>query len=434
MLHDNTLPYVPNTIFIQIASYRDPELVNTINDCIAQAHAPENLRFCIAWQHSPDENIELLQYKDDPRFIILDIPHEKAHGACWARNLVQQYYNDETFTLQIDSHMRFAKDWDIISINMLRWIQVHHNSPKPLLTAYTASFNPENDPAERKQENWKMTFDRFTPEGVVFFLPASFWPEEEKEPLRGRFYSAHCAFTLGQFCREVQHDPEYYFHGEEISIGVRAFTHGYDIYHPNQIICWHEYTRKGRTKSWDDGQAWVAWNNHSLLRNRKLFEMDGEVKDVDFGKYGFGTERTLEDFERYAGMQFKTRGVQQYTLDHKAPPNPQFTTDEEYQQSFMRRYRHCIDIYLDSVPLRDYTFWCVAFKDKNGNDMYRQDADANEINGFFQKAEAEGTKWINLWREWNRSDDNLPASWIVWPHSASQGWCPVLEGALAHGK
>ena len=41
-----------------------------------------------------------------------------------------------------------------------------------------------------------------------------------KEPVPARFYSAHFAFTLGKFCNEVQHDPSFYFHGEEITIGV----------------------------------------------------------------------------------------------------------------------------------------------------------------------------------------------------------------------
>jgi hypothetical protein len=36
-----------NLIFVQIASYRDPELVPTIKDCISKAKNPENLVFGI---------------------------------------------------------------------------------------------------------------------------------------------------------------------------------------------------------------------------------------------------------------------------------------------------------------------------------------------------------------------------------------------------
>ena len=76
------------------------------------------------------------------------------------------------------------------------------------------------------------------------------------EPVKARFYSAHFAFTLGIFCKEVQHDPLFYFHGEEITIGVRAFTWGYNLFHPHKVLAWHEYTRQGRTKHWDDDKNW----------------------------------------------------------------------------------------------------------------------------------------------------------------------------------
>ena len=72
--------------------------------------------------------------------------------------------------------------------------------PKPLLTGYVSSFDPDNDPAARVQEPWRMAFDRFIPEGAVFFLPETIpnWRELDT-PVPARFYSAHFCFTLGEF-------------------------------------------------------------------------------------------------------------------------------------------------------------------------------------------------------------------------------------------
>ena len=39
-------------IFIQIAAYRDKELLITLKECIKNAKYPDNLVFSIAWQHS----------------------------------------------------------------------------------------------------------------------------------------------------------------------------------------------------------------------------------------------------------------------------------------------------------------------------------------------------------------------------------------------
>lgn len=417
-----------DTIFIQIASYRDPQLLPTIKDCLDKAKYPHNLSFGIAWQHHPNDNWDQLnEYINDSRFKILDIDYRDSQGVCWARNLIQSLYANETYTLQLDSHHRFVQDWDVALIDMLKNLQKEGYS-KPLITGYIPSFNPENDPEERVNEPWKMNFDRYIPEGAVFFLPATFdsWDDTSK-PLLGRFYSAHFAFTLGQFCKEVKHDPNYYFHGEEISIAVRAFTNGYDIFHPHKVICWHEYTRRGRSKQWDDVHTWGIKNDNCHLRNRKLFGMDNHIKDIDFGIYDFGTVRSLTDYEKYAGMKFSTRGVTQDLLGHKPPLLDNITIpDDIFDNSLIHIFKHCIDIGYDQVPENDYDFWAVAFKDANGNDMFRQDADADEIENM--RKDPDG--YFKVWRSFETT--TKPDSWLVWPHSKSKGWAEPITGNICN--
>lgn len=416
-----------NTIFIQIASYRDPELIPTLNSMFENAKFPKNLRIGIAWQHSEEDEWDNLgQYKDHKQIKVIDIKHTDSEGVCWARNAVQQLYDGEKFTLQLDSHHRFTKHWDDKLIKMIKKLQKEGHE-KPLLTAYIPSFDPLDDPGSRVNQPWKMNFDRFIPEGAIFFLPSDFGPDDDKsKPLPSRFYSAHFCFTLGEFCKEVQHDPNYYFHGEEISIAVRAFTHGYDLFHPNEVICWHEYTRKGRTKQWDDDKIWHERNISSHLRNRKLFEMDGEVKDIDFGQYDFGTVRTVRDYERYAGICFKKRAVHRCVLDNKPPPDPDLLkmSEEEFDSNLLSIFKHCIDVQYGQVPETDYDFWVVAFKDAEGNDMYRKDADVEEISRMRQDPDG----YCKIWREFQT--DIRPTSWIVWPHSISKGWSDPIVGGL----
>jgi len=414
----NKLP-MSETIFIQIASYRDSQLVPTVKDCIEKAKYPENLVFCIAWQHDDEENID--EIKKLPNVKIIDIPYKMTLGTCWARNQIQQHYNGETYTFQLDSHHRFVENWDEVCIKMIKQLQAKGHA-KPLLTGYISSFNPANDPAERLMVPQKMNFDRFIPEGAVFFSQAFIEnPEKLTEPIPSRWYSAHFCFTLGQFCIEVQHDPNYLFHGEEISIAARAYTWGYDLFHPHVLVAWHEYTRSYRRKSWDDDPTWWKKNETSHKRNRKLFEMDGEVKDIDFSKYDFGKIRTLHDYEQYAGISFKLRGVQQYTLDEKLPPNPPV---DDWEASICRIFKHCIDIGFDRMPEPDYDFWCVAFKDKDGKDLYRKDADKAEIDNLSKDKD----RYFKIWRTFNTP--SKPCSWIVWPHSISKGWCEPITGNL----
>ena len=415
-------------IFIQIASFCDPQLPVTIEDCIKNAKKPENLVFSIARQYNSDDQSDSLEkWKDDTRFKVVNIPHKESKGVCWARNLVQQQYDGEKYTLQIDSHMRFTPNWDETLIKIVKDLQKKGHK-KPLLTGYVPSFNPENDPAERIQEPWRMVFDRFIPEGAVFFLPETIpnW-KELNSPVPARFYSAHFCFTLGEFSKEVQHNPEYYFHGEEISIGVRAFTHGYDLFHTHRVVIWHEYTRKGRTKQWDVDKEWVIKNNHSHFTNRKLFGMDGLTQEGHEGKYGFGNVRTLRDYEEYSGLLFSERSIQQYTLDKKDAPNPSIESlggFENWKKQFARVFKHCIDIQYSSVPEKDYDFWVVAFHDDSGETLYRKDADKNEISRMMNDPD----KYCKVWRDFQTT--KKVTNWVVWPHSESKGWCERLTGNL----
>ena len=282
-----------DTIFVQIASYRDPELLPTLDDLFDKASKPDNLKVCIAWQHNKEDKWDNLdKYKNDDRVIIDDIDYKESLGVCWARNRVQQHYNGEKYTLQLDSHHRFAKGWDKTLIHMLVGLQ-KDGFEKPLLTGYIPSYNPTNDPAERVHTPWKMDFHKFIPEGAVFFLPA--YMDNFKEltgPIRARFYSAHFAFTVGEFANEVQHDPSFYFHGEEITIAVRAYTHGYDLFHPHKVVAWHEYTREGRVKQWDDDPTWTKKNEVTHAKVRSLLGIDGTpctpCNQKSFGKYYLG--------------------------------------------------------------------------------------------------------------------------------------------------
>ena len=412
-------------IFIQVASYRDPQLITTIKSALENAKKPENLVFGIARQYHEEDGFDNLdEYRNDNRFRIIDIPYTESKGACWARNQIQQLYKNEEYTLQIDSHMRFEKNWDDEFIKMIVDLQSKGYN-KPLLTGYVSSFDPDNDPNGRIKEPWRMVFDRFIPEGAVFFLPETIpnW-NNLTEPVTARFYSAHFCFTLGKFSVEVQHDPEFYFHGEEISIAARAYTHGYDLFHPHKVLIWHEYTRKGRVKQWDDDGDWVNKNNKAHKKNRSLFGMDNE-DELDFGKYGFGEERTLRDYEKYSGLLFSKRAVQKYTIDKNYPPNPYpYQNDTEWINSFTVVFKHCIDVAYSHVPETDYDFWVVAFHNDKDDTLHRQDADENEIRRVMNDPDG----YCKIWREFNT--DEKPTYWVVWPHSKSKGWCDRLTGKL----
>ena len=410
-----------NKIFVQIASYRDPQLIPTLEDLFDKAKHPENLVVGIAHQHSKDDEWDsLANYTNDKRVKVIDIDYEDSKGACWARNQIQQLYDGEEYTLQLDSHHRFVDNWDTEVIKMYKDLKKKGHK-KPLLTSYISSFDPDNDPAGRVKVPWAMQFDRFTPEGVVFFLPYHMEGNLD-EPWPARFYSAHFAFTTGKFAEEVQHDPDLYFHGEEISIAVRAYTHGYDLFHPNKIIAYHEYTRKGRSKHWDNHKDWGETNKASHERMRKLLGVDGECAPCQrkklFKKYGLGTERTLDDYEHYAGIRFNDRAVKQSTLDRETPV---INKDEVFNLKF----KHAINVPVAEFKKDDYTFVAVILEDKDNKVLYRKDH-AN-FNSQLINAKSKNDHWFDIWVEANIEK---PHHYILWAMSEKDGWAERIQNNL----
>jgi hypothetical protein len=407
------------TIYVSIAAYRDPQLVPTIEDCLAKARHPEQLRFGICWQHGPEETA--LPWAGDPRFRIMDVDWKASRGACWARAELMNRYDGEDYFLQLDSHHRFAQDWDVKALEQMR----RTGSPKPVLTAYATPFNPDK-PDERTDEPMRMNFDRFTDESIILFRPGGIdnWQARER-PVRGRFLSAHFLFAEGRFVRDVPYDPELYFIGEEITLTVRAFTHGYDIFHPTEVIVWHEYTREYREhKHWTDHNhdkgVEVAWHQRDKV---SLEKVKAFLRAPWIGAYGLGTERTFAEYEAYAGVNFQLRRAQEYTRRFEEPPNPPADPDWAGR---IATYSLDLAIEKSRLPqgLDDYQFWYVGVHDKDSNEILRQDADRDEV----LKLLADPSPVALLHRSFDT--EKVPASWTVWPVSESRGWLERIDGPI----
>ncbi len=406
-------------IFVQIASYRDPDLNNTLNSLFSNAISPENLRVVVANQCKP-EDVPVTP-RDGVEVHI--IPAEQSKGCCFTRNFLQQFYQGEEYILQLDSHMRFAQGWDYILINWMNKLKEKGHT-KPLITGYMPSFDPENDPKGRILKPWTMEFDYYNVEGWVSYLPHTIdHPEQHSLPLPARFYSAHFAFADGSFAVEVQHDPEYLFHGEEISISARAYTHGYDLFHPNRVVAWHEYSRKNRTKFWDEHSEWGQLNQKTHRRNKILFGMEPNDEGVNFGKYGFGEVRSLADYEKYAGLRFRDRSAHIETLAKKAP-GQNVQSQEEWEADLRCTFVYHINLWRQQLVdfSSDYHFWCVTFQDKDGVEVQREDVGGVMANELIKKTGLSKEKWIVLRRQFTINPNNPPVEWRVWPCANDKGW------------
>lgn len=312
-------PPMTDHIFIQIAAYRDPELVPTLRDCVAKADRPELLTFGISWQHDGTET--LAEFANDPRIRLFECDWTESRGACWARHQLQQLYDGEAYTLALDSHHRFIQGWDTALKKQLSRLR----ADRPILTAYLPAYTPGAPLGQPRMS--VLVADAFSDDGVLLFHPRHVqrrlsWLRQR--PPRARFFSAHFTFSAGSFLGDCGHDPALYFHGEEITLAVRAFTHGYDLFHPSSPMIYHEYTRMGRPKHWDDHGSNSrrpfgagVFDYLSKARVRQLLGMEAVTQD--FGSHGLGRQRTLADYEAFAGVNFAERKLSEDALNGTEP-------------------------------------------------------------------------------------------------------------------
>ena len=313
-------------IFVQIASYRDPELIPTIEDMIKKAKNPQNLTFGICWQYDSEEPITM--FDGIEQFRISKHHYSESEGLGWARHITNTLYEDEEYTLQIDSHHRFVQDWDEICLEDYK--QALMVSEKPIISTYVTPFNPKDSEDKWISTPCLMSQYEFSGDRLLMSMP---WYIQDyktrKRVIKSRTISGHFYFTSGNFIKEVPYDPDIYFGGytEETSLSVRAFTNGYDFFSPYRMVMWHEYTRNYRVKHWDDhGKESVTKKTSGerdvFARNKTRQLFGTQDYGIDMGIYGLGSVRSLHDYEVYGGFDFKKLLIQDYTLKVKEPPNP----------------------------------------------------------------------------------------------------------------
>ena len=58
--------------------------------------------------------------------------------------------------------------------------------------------------------------------------------------------------------------------------------------------------------------------------------------------------------------------------------------------------------------------------------MVRLDANEEEVDRLLNEDPKDD--FVRLWRQFETSE--LPAKWLIWPHSKSKDWMPIIEGNI----
>lgn len=415
------------TILLHLPAYRDPELIPTIKDALDKAKYPERVHFGICRQYHPEDGFDdLTEYKNDNRFKIYECLYTEAKGLPWARSIInEKLLTDEDYVCQLDSHHRFAQDWDETLIQMHNGLE-KKGIKKPIVAGYSPLYDPFNDPAGRSMEPWQSQFVCFYPHGTIFIRPGLLHGYQNMtEPAPARFLCGHFDFARSEWAREIKHDTDIYFAGEEINLTVRSYTHGYDFFHPHKIVVWHSTMREERAGmlKWDDdaklGVDWWGKQESARKKIRCLFRVESDP-NIDLTGYDLGTERTLRDYEKYAGVNFKKMAVQRYTLNNHYPPNPFIEDDELWEQSFEKSFYYLVNVERKDFPRNNYKHILIAFDDENGIGINQKYITGFELDEFIKNNK-------NIHYEEYFLTEMVPKRVVYWGYTNEEGWVERIE-------
>lgn len=415
-------------IFVQLASYRDPQLIPTINDALDKAANPKRLVFGICWQY--DETEDINRYDGDPQFKVSKHHYSESQGLGWARNVTNSLLTDERFTLQLDSHHRFEKNWDVMMIE--DYEQASTVSKKPIISTYVTPFDVAKADECRCNLNRMpclMSQYEFSSDRLLMSMPWYIQDYKERtHVIQARTLSGHFYFVKSEFVKEVPYDPDIYFGGycEETTMSVRAWTNGYDFFSPYRQYIWHEYTRQGRPKHWEDhgteSQTEKTSGERDIFarkKTRQIFEQ--EDNGIDLGIYGLGTVRTLHDYEVFGGFDFKNNKIQDHTLKVKEPPNPlpwengflseKYTVNAEWDLEFFKKHEF-------TKP----QFMTFGLFNKAGIELLRKD--------FRIESDADYVTLQNNKYNFEITSDTKPFKILMYLFDEEKGWSGAYQKEL----
>ena len=307
------------TIYISIASYCDKLLPRTITRAIETAHRPDQLRFGVVDQSYPEKDGVNIRNLASGQITYVHIHPNDARGACWARSVGMSLYSGEDWFLQIDSHMDFDNGWDTYIIEKAHQLQI--DKKLSVISSYPPGFefNDSGEAIKNRYDDAVMYNTLVTTVENKFKndYPGLFFVADvrvTKNNLMGYHVGGGFLFAPGSFVNKFPYDPQLYFMGEEQSMSLRIFTHGWNIYHIPALPLYHLYnTGKGdRILHWDekhDSGRSTKWYKLEEVSRKRFQDLCFQRKDL--GIYGLGTERSLEDFAEYCGVDYLRQEIRE---------------------------------------------------------------------------------------------------------------------------
>lgn len=294
------------SIYVSIPSLPDKELYFTIYQCLTMAKRPKNIYIGIAYYNDMDSEIdpyEIVKSFNNPniKIKVYDIDDEKNRGIGAGRNDAKQFYDNQKYFLQIDSHTNFDKNWDKKMIKFYK--KSFKKYGKCVLTACLPKYRRiENNIEKLDSFSRYPIYDGFRPESPMVPSIENTYLKTFKDTEYAIKVSASMIFAYGDIMANEQVPRWVNFWEEEVIQSINIFKNKTNIIFLQHAPMQH-------------------LDNHCItpgLNDRKImssyFSEEEENKKIKitnemFNKYLVENKEIVKEYERYAGISFSEKRV-----------------------------------------------------------------------------------------------------------------------------
>lgn len=314
------------TIFIPIAACDEYFLEHTVKGALALAYKPERIFFGI-YNTVIDNKKTLLNnefFTKHPNIFYVEVNSPSPLGTGFSRmsaSLLSTRPHDYVF--QIDAHIILSKNWDKELIDCFKKIEYEEGTNKIFLTALAGvswtynKYKRENIFAVNKKiENFSINsfydndFDQ-DPNLINARPGIRFDGKHDKVfseytynmPMTGdcfewskpSYEEVNCIYAAMMFSkystiREIMHDPEDPWHGDQVNYGIRVLSRNYKIFaiqKPFFMLLGKVVVKDNQHIEIDPEYSWRSidkWSKHEYKDNKDKTAIENYKNIID-GKY-----------------------------------------------------------------------------------------------------------------------------------------------------
>jgi len=334
----NSTPIKPGTIFVLIASFRDKDCNETLNQIFTKCENCDRVYVGLCEQINlvekdgePNSNFTCFGTLHRKNVRVIHLEGFRSRGPTYARYIASKLWDGEEYVLEIDSHSQFTKNWDTKIIhdyhnipfptgtNISKWI--NKQRPMHLFSGYPVVWDTNLELYERTatpiicNANWTHSGANKS----MYQQMALAWHDTQKEggtPFPIFQLGAGFIFGSSNMLYDGPFDPNtpMLFHGEEQYYMMHLWTRGWRFFSPPRNYVAHRYGLHPHM-IWDEKTVHGPWWEQQTASGDRIEYLLGytDVKpskspyNESLEDFQMGTVRSVKDWEEFADIHPKER-------------------------------------------------------------------------------------------------------------------------------